>query len=263
MNRNSRQVIDQMGFEVEVPQFPRKIISLVPSQTELLFDLGLDSAVSGVTKFCVHPSEKVRSRTQIGGTKKFNFDRIALLSPDLIIGNKEENYADGIEKLKTQYPVWMSDVRNLADNREMIMALGRINHCVSEAKALTDRIDELIDSFEPITSKSVLYVIWRRPYMAVGNDTYINEMLKLCGFRNVLENQARYPALDAGQIKALNPDVILLSSEPFPFKTKHVEEFHAICPRSNILLVDGEMFSWFGSRLLKAIPYFRQLTMEN
>ena len=252
-----------MGFEVEVPQFPQKIISLVPSQTELLFDLGLDDAVAGVTKFCVHPSEKVRSRTQVGGTKKFNFDRIARLSPDLIIGNKEENYPDGIEKLKTRYPVWMSDVRNLSDNEEMIMALGRINHRVSEAKALTDRIGELIATFEPITGKSVLYVIWRRPYMAVGNDTYINEMLKLCGFRNVLENQARYPELDPGQISALNPDIILLSSEPFPFKTKHVEEFHTICPQAKIRLVDGEMFSWFGSRLLKAIPYFRQLTMEN
>ena len=259
MDSSGRQVIDQMGNEVDVPVLPQKIISLVPSQTELLFDLGLEKELIGVTKFCVHPRQKVITKTKIGGTKNFNFDRIADLSPDLIIGNKEENYRDGIEKLKTQYPVWMSDIRNLEDNRAMILALGQMNNRLTEAHNLTERIDELTRTFDPITDKSIIYFIWRKPYMAVGGDTFIDEMLKFCGFDNLLRNQKRYPELDAMQIEALDPEVILLSSEPFPFKAGHVAEFKAICPKAKILLVDGEMFSWYGSRLLKAIPYFRGL----
>ena len=246
-----RLVIDQMSNQVSVPVAPEKIISLVPSQTELLFDLGLDKELIGITKFCVHPQPKVRHKTKVGGTKKFNFDRIVSLNPDLIIGNKEENYRDGIETLKTQYPVWMSDIRNLNDNHEMIMALGEICNRRSQAIFLVETIQDMLDSFEPVTDKPALYLIWKKPYMAVGRDTYINELLKLCGFKNVLQNQTRYPELDANQIKALQPEVILLSSEPFP-----------ICPNAKILLADGEMFSWFGSRLLKAIPYFQGLKNE-
>ena len=259
MNKGGSMITDQMGNEVAIPVSPQRIISLVPSQTELLFDLGLETELVGITKFCVHPQPKVRTKIKIGGTKNFNFDRITSLDPDLIIGNKEENYRDGIEKLKTQYPVWMSDVRNLQDNHAMIIALGQISNRLSRARLLTENIRQMIDAFEPVTAKSVLYLIWKKPYMAVGTDTYINEILKLCGFDNVLQNQTRYPELEAEQIKALNPEVILLSSEPFPFKPRHLDEFRAICPHANILLVDGEMFSWFGSRLLKAIPYFQQL----
>ena len=259
MDNERRQVIDQMGFKVDVPRHPQKIISLVPSLTELLFDLGLGKELIGITKFCVHPSSKVGTKTKVGGTKKFNFEKINRLYPDLIIGNKEENYRDGIERLKARYPVWMSDIKTLEDNREMILALGQINNRTAEAQQLTARMDELTETFDPITNKSVIYLIWRKPYMAVGGDTYINQMLKLCGFENVLQNESRYPELDNSQINALRPDVILLSSEPFPFKSHHVAEFKSICPDIPVLLVDGEMFSWYGSRLLQAIPYFREL----
>lgn len=251
-----------MGYRVDVPPSPRKIISLVPSQTELLFDLGLDRELAGITKFCVHPSQKVQTKTKIGGTKKFNFDRIAQLAPDLIIGNKEENYREGIEKLKNRYPVWMSDVKTMEDNRAMIIALGELTNRSKQASALAKSIDESLQAFDPVTHRRALYLIWKKPYMAAGGDTYINETLKLCGFENVLQHQTRYPELNTEQIKALSPDVILLSSEPFPFKPLHLPELKSICPEANTLLVDGEMFSWFGSRLLKAIPYFKKLETE-
>ncbi len=252
-------VTDQMGNKIDVPANPKRIISLVPSQTELLFELGLEKALAGVTKFCIHPGPLVRTKIKVGGTKRFHFDRIAQLAPDLIIGNKEENYREGIEKLKRLYPVWMSDISNLEDNRMMITAVGQICNRSSQAHRITDHIDKLLNNFEPVTNKSVLYFIWRKPYMAVGAGTYIHEILNLCGFNNVLHNYTRYPELSADQIKAHNPEVILLSSEPYPFKAQHMAEFETLCPDAKILMVDGEMFSWFGSRLIKAIPYFQEL----
>ena len=259
MNDNRIRVVDQMGNEVNVPANPERIISLVPSQTELLFDLGLEESLVGVTKFCIHPDPQVKSKVRIGGTKNFNFGRFEQLSPDLVIGNKEENYREGIEKLKARYPVWMSDISNLEDNRTMIRALGQMGNRLSQALSITVNIDKLINAFQPVTNKSVLYFIWRKPYMVAAGGTFINEILKLCGFNNVLDDQARYPELNTEQIRTYNPEVILLSSEPYPFKTQHMEEFKSLCPNARILLVDGEMFSWYGSRLIKAIPYFQAL----
>ncbi|MDN5212466.1 helical backbone metal receptor [Fulvivirgaceae bacterium BMA12] len=259
MKDHRKSVTDQMGNKVDVPANPERIISLVPSQTELLFDLGLEKALVGVTKFCIHLNPQVREKIKIGGTKKFHFDRITQLAPDLIIGNKEENYREGIERLKRFYPVWMSDISNLEDNRMMITAVGQICNRPSQAHSITGRIDKLLHNFEPVTNKSVLYFIWRKPFMAVGGGTYIHEILNLCGFNNVMHKYTRYPELSADQIKAYNPEVILLSSEPYPFKAQHIAEFESLCPNAKILLVDGEMFSWFGSRLIKALPYFQQL----
>ncbi|OJJ21984.1 cobalamin-binding protein [marine bacterium AO1-C] len=259
--------IDQMQRQVKLPHTPKRIISLVPSQTELLFDLGLEERIVGVTKFCIHPKEKCKQKTKIGGTKKFNFDTIATLKPDLIIGNKEENYKEGIELLEQDYPVWMSDIFDLEDAQQMMQALGKItqtetqaNHFIQQISQGFEHLDQLAANVKPM---KVAYFIWRNPMMGVGSDTFIHEMIKRCGWQNVLENEARYPEITPEQLQTFNPDLILLSSEPYPFKDKHLREFQEICPSAKVILVDGEMFSWYGSRLRLAPDYFSELVQAN
>ena len=253
------QYIDQMQRQVEVPEKPRRIVSLVPSQTELLYSLGLEEEVVGLTKFCIHPPKWRKEKQVIGGTKKFHLDKIRELQPDLIIGNKEENYQEGIEALEKEFPVWMSDIFTLEDALQMMRQLGSMTGRGAKAEALARQVEEGFKKLHPLPQLDVLYFIWQKPYMAVGGNTFIDEMLQRCGFRNMLADRPRYPELSEEDIRQLNPRLILLSSEPFPFKEKHMARFEALCPEARVLIVDGEMFSWYGSRLLQAVPYFEQL----
>ncbi len=256
---------DQLNRKINLPFPPKRIISLVPSQTELLYDLGLRDEVVGITKFCIHPHEWLKSKTHIGGTKKIDLEKIKQLNPDLIIGNKEENEREQIEKLMKLYPVWMSDIYTLKDALNMITNIGTLVGKQQEAIHLKLRIESQFQNISnlPSTTPSLktAYFIWRKPYMAAGNNTFINDMLKRSGFNNVFDNNdfTRYPEVNSEQIANANPEVILLSSEPYPFKEKHIQEFQAICPKAKILIVDGELFSWYGSRLLQAPLYFKKL----
>jgi len=251
---------DQMGNSVQFNEPIQSIVSLVPSQTELLFDLGVGHLVKGVTKFCVHPADKVRNVIKVGGTKRFRFDMIDNIAPDLIIGNKEENYKDGIDKLQEKYPVWMSDIYTLQDARDMIDQLSKLMSCQHRGRQLISNINHEFSALQKVTKKRVLYFIWNDPYMVASKNTFIDHMLTTLGLVNVAPED-RYPALNATQIKELNPDLILLSSEPFPFKAKHSEKLLSICPSSEIRIVNGEMFSWYGSRLKKAPAYFNSLDL--
>lgn len=251
-------VIDQMGFEIRVPKRPLKIVSLVPSQTELLFDLGLDKEIKGVTKFCIHPKQKVADVVKVGGTKNFNFDRIKEINPDLIIGNKEENYEEGISQLKKYFPVWMSDITTLEDATDMVHKVGLLTGKSLEASHLVDTVKAEFANLKKHKPKRTLYFIWRKPFMVAGVDTFINEMLTQIGLINAIDEK-RYPELSETDIEKLAPELILLSSEPYPFKAKHFEELSVLCPNADIRIVDGEMFSWYGSRLLKAPSYFNNL----
>ncbi|MTI41469.1 ABC transporter substrate-binding protein [Fulvivirga lutimaris] len=250
--------IDQMGYEVGVPHIPTRVISLVPSQTELLYHLGLQDSIVGITKFCIHPDDGVKGKTKVGGTKHFNFDIIESLNPDLIIGNKEENYQEGIEQLKRQYPVWMSDIDSLGSSLDMIQQIGAIFGKEDRANILADSIRVNFNLLPKFKSLSALYFIWNNPKMVAGSGTFINEIMNLGGFENMISVD-RYPILNDDDLKCLSPEVILLSSEPFPFAEKHIEQFEEIFPKSQILIVDGEMFSWYGSRLLSTPDYLIQL----
>ena len=256
-------VTDQMGRRVAVPWPPQRIVSLVPSQTELLFDLGLAEKIVGVTKFCLYPAEARTKATVIGGTKNFDFDKIAALKPDLIIGNKEENYQAGIEQLAALFPVWLSDISTLPEALDMIRRVGFICGAKEKAEVLAAGIDAsfamLATPAAMETSVSVAYFIWRKPYMVAAQGTVINDMLSRAGFANVFADQARYPEISAAQLTAAAPQRILLSSEPYPFGEKHLAEFQQICPDAKIEIVDGELFSWYGSRLQKSAAYFSQL----
>lgn len=253
-------VTDQIGRLVRVPKLPQRIVSLVPSQTELLYDLGLGDRVVGVTMFCKHPVDAKEHATLIGGTKRFKFDKIAELKPDLIIGNKEENYKEGIEKLDEDYSVWVSDFETLDDSLRMIQQIGEYTGSRDKATALVDRISASFAALVPATCPvRAAYVIWRKPYMVVAGGTLINELMGRAGFSNVFGSRSRYPQISGEELTAAVPEVVLLSSEPYPFKQRHVDEFQALCPGAQILLVDGEMFSWGGSRLRYSVDYFREL----
>jgi ABC-type Fe3+-hydroxamate transport system substrate-binding protein len=249
---------DQLGRWVDVPATPRRIVSLVPSITELLYTLQLDDQVSGITKFCVHPESWFRQKTRIGGTKNIKPAAIHELQPDLIIANKEENVKEQVEELAKQYPVYITDVNNLDDALEMIEQIGLITGRKENAMHLLSQINTAFTSLKPQAApKKAGYLIWRNPYMTIGNDTFIHDMLLRCGLKNIFGNTTRYPAIDTWQLKQC--DLLLLSSEPFPFQQKHIDELQPLLPNTKIMLVDGEMFSWYGSRLLNAPAYFTRL----
>ncbi|RDV17147.1 cobalamin-binding protein [Pontibacter diazotrophicus] len=252
-----------MGHVISLPDLPQRIISMVPSQTELLFDLGLEDRIVGLTKFCAHPKPQVKQKAIIGGTKNFRFDAIDELKPDLIIGNKEENYKEGIEQLQQKYPVWMSDIYTLDDALQMMQQVGQLTGTEAKARELTQGISTGFKSLQPAQPPiTTAYFIWRKPYMTVGSHNIIDHMLQRCGFQNAFADLARYPEITQEQLQQANPQLILLSSEPYPFKKKHVAEFQEICPQAMIKIVDGEMFSWYGSRLLHASAYLRQVIEE-
>jgi ABC-type Fe3+-hydroxamate transport system substrate-binding protein len=251
---------DQIGREISINFPPKRIISLVPSQTELLFDLGLDQEIIGLTKFCIHPIEKFAERTKVGGTKKLNIDLIKDLKPDLIIGNKEENTQSDIEELAADFPVWMSDIFTLDDAMKTIAQIGELVDRQPEAGYLNHLISAGFNDLKTLAlqnhiDKNVAYLIWRKPYMAAGKNTFIDDVLLINGMTNVI-TQERYPSVTLAELKTLNCELILLSSEPYPFGEKHIEEIREAIPNAKILLVDGEMFSWYGSRLVKAVQYF-------
>lgn len=255
-----KRCIDQLSRLVEFNFPPQRIISLVPSQTELLFDLGLSNRVVGITKFCVHPHEWFATKTKVGGTKKFHFNIIDSLKPDLILGNKEENYEEGIAELASKYPVWMSDITSWESAINMIKEVGSLVDENVKAEFLLEEVKKKFEKFKPLPAKRVFYFIWRNPWMVAGKNTFIDAVLSKIGLVNCVETE-RYPELSFEDMKKLSPEIILLSSEPFPFQQKNIEELQLVLPTTKIILVDGEMFSWYGSRLLKASDYFSTISV--
>ncbi|HEU4553809.1 MAG TPA: helical backbone metal receptor [Chitinophaga sp.] len=262
------QIKDQLQYEVRIPSRPRRIVSVVPSQTELLFHLGLDEEVVGITKFCIRPEKWFRSKTRVGGTKTLDLEKIHALQPDLVLANKEENQQEQITALQAAFPVWTSDIQTLDAALQMITAVGEITERAEKAQALRNTIREAFDNLRitlPRTDLHAAYFIWRNPWMAAGGDTFIHHMLSLCGFTNVLGGTPRYPEAPLEKLPVIfeavpaEKQLILLSSEPYPFKEKHIAEIQAVLPNAQVRLVDGEMFSWYGSRLLKAPGYFKAL----
>lgn len=246
-----------MQRTVEITSTVSRIVSLVPSQTELLVDLGLRDKLVGITKFCVHPAGLKKEVQLIGGTKNAKIDLIRSLEPDLIIGNKEENNQADIEILQEVLPTWMSDIFNLEDALDMIRKVGAITGTSERASEIISKIRANFSRLESIkkTNKTVLYLIWKNPYIAVGPNTFIDAMLTTLGFQNTMKEE-RYPEVE---MNGFNPNLIFLSSEPYPFKEKHIEELQNQFPGSQVVLVDGEFFSWYGSRLIGAPAYFEEL----
>jgi ABC-type Fe3+-hydroxamate transport system substrate-binding protein len=262
-----KQVQDQTGNFISIPFPPQRIISLVPSLTELLFDLGLTDEVVGITKFCVHPEQWFRNKTRIGGTKQLNLSLIESLKPDLVIASKEENVKEQVEAVQQFCPVYCSDISNLQDSYEVIEHLGFLNDRSDKA---TELINNIQNSFKDLSIHAkpikAAYLIWQEPYMTVGGDTFINHMMQLARFENVFAEEQRYPVFTVADLIKHDVEAVLFSSEPFPFKQKHLDAFKQEWIQQNSLrhppilkIVDGELFSWYGSRILYAADYFRKL----
>lgn len=231
---------------------PKRIVSVVPSQTELLYYLGIEPIAQ--TIFCIHPQVAFKQANKIGGTKKLKIKKILDLQPDLVIGNKEENDKAQIEELAKHTDVWLSDIYTLEDAFDMIQRVGIFTDTSAKANALARTLKEGFGELHFKTKSSAIYLIWKDPYMAVGKNTFINEMLEVLGYSNALTQEGlRYPELTIEQMQELQPQFILLSSEPFPFKEKHIKELRRYLPNSTIKIVDGELFSWYGNRLLKTL----------
>mgnify|MGYP003411893887 FL=1 len=239
---------------------PKKIVSLVPSQTELLYHLGLSKETIGITKFCIHPKIWHKTKTRVGATKNINIDSIRKLQPNLIIANKEENVREQIEEIAKEYPVWVTDVNNLAEALQMIGDIGQLTGKSEKALALLNGIKMNFAAIRPVTDEiRAAYLIWQKPYMAVGGGTFIDDMLTKCGLKNIYAHKTRYPQISLAQLQTHSCQLLLLSTEPFPFTQKHVDELSIQLPGIRIVLADGEMFSWYGSRMLKAPGYFKNL----
>ncbi|HEY4327687.1 MAG TPA: helical backbone metal receptor [Mucilaginibacter sp.] len=253
---------DQLDREIDLPSTPKRIISVVPSQTELLFYWGLNEEVIGITKFCIHPADKFKSTAKVGGTKTLNINKIKALNPDLIIANKEENELSQIEELTALFPVWISDINNLTDALNMVEKVGELVGRETQANMLSQSIKQEFDTHKvrPL-NLTAAYFIWRKPYMIAAKNTFIDSMLQKCGLTNAFDIE-RYPEVYPGMITDVDPNVIFLASEPYPFKERHIAEFKTLLPDATIKLVDGEIFSWYGSRLLLAPAYFKKLSAD-
>lgn len=254
---------DQMGFVINLDKTPQRIVSLVPSQTEFLCDIGLEQNLVGITKFCIHPESCYRTKARVGGTKDFNIEAIRALHPDVIIANKEENTESLVLQLREEFPVWISDVRDVPSALEMMSQLGDIFNKKEKTQTLITKIALEFTHLNALaSSKTVAYLIWRNPFMTINKNTFIHDVLQRAGFTNVFAPKEQdYPAFTLEELAGWAPDLIFLSSEPYPFKEKHIAELQAVCPNSKIILVDGEMFSWYGSRMLQTTAYLNKLQL--
>lgn len=260
---SARVFQDQLGRKLSLEHIPQRIVSVVPSQTELLFDLDLEHKIIGRTKFCIHPAAKVQKCQVVGGTKNLHLDRIRALQPDLIVANKEENNQSQIEALAKEFRVWISDIQSLSDAKDMIYQLAELTDRLAAGEAILKEIRKKSGKWQQTRDSlpvlRVAYLIWQQPLMVAAGDTFIHHLLEVAGFKNVFENLKRYPEVSIHDLSVQSPDFIFLSSEPYPFREKHLNFFRKEFPQSKVILVNGECFSWYGSRLLYSFDYFAGL----
>lgn len=253
-----KKLTDQAGYPIELGDVPMRIISLVPSQTELLHDLGLGDRVVGITKFCIHPGHWFREKNRVGGTKDVKVDCVRELVPDLVIANMEENRKEDVDEIRTFCPVWTTNIRSIPQALEMIRQVGEITATQGKAAAIIAEIREGWGRIRP-APKRVAYLIWQNPYMVAGGDTYIDSVMEACGWTNVFRHHGRYPTVTRDDLAEANIELLLLSSEPYPFKIKQLNEMKDFLSSCRVILVDGELFSWYGSRMRLLPEYLEEL----
>ena len=254
-------VHDAMGREVQLAPPARRIVSLVPSQTELLHDLGLDEEVVGLTTFCARPPGWRARKARLGGTKAVARERLLALHPDLVLANQEENTREDVEWLAARVPVYVTRVATLDEALSMIRAVGTLVDRAACADELAVAIAAGFAALANLPARRAAYLIWRRPWMVAGGDTFIADVMRRGGLVNVFADRPRYPAVDAAELRAAAPELLLCSSEPFPFGSAHARELEAAVPGARALQVDGELFSWYGSRLRYTPDYLRRLAL--
>lgn len=251
-----KKVTDALGRTITYNYPPKRIIAFDPAITETLYYFGLDQEVVGRTRFCKYPEDKITQAVNVGGTKDMKLDRIHDLNPDLIIAEKEENTKEMVETLSEHYPVYVFEIQTVQNGLDMIPKLGELTERANEAERLLGEVNSLFTILPKVNKAKVAYMIWRNPYMAVGRDTYINDMLETLGFINAFAKDTdRYPVITEDKLQEANLRYLFLSSEPFPFNDKHHDEFLNFLPNTKIVNIDGEIF-WYGARMLQAVTYF-------
>ncbi len=254
---------DQLHRTIFLKETPKRIISLVPSQTELLHNLGLEKFIVGITKFCVHPNHYKKEIKIVGGTKQVHYNKIKELQPDIILCNKEENTKEMVIELEKIAPVHVSDIFTIKDALTLFFQYGKLFDVTEKAQQLKVQLKKeqlIFNTFiKNKPTKKVAYFIWKKPWMVTGNNTIINYLLKINRFENCFNNKNRYPEIQLKELKGKNLDYVFLSSEPYPFTEKHIAEIQEYAPSSKIILVNGEYFSWYGSRLIGSFQYFKTL----
>jgi len=223
--------------------------------------LGLEDEIVGITKFCIHPIDKVKNKLIVGGTKNFSLEKILQLNPDLVIANKEENQQQSIMELSKYVPVYTSYVNDFDSALNMIENIGLITDRKIQATEMTSKIENLFDELKVVDfKKKVIYMIWKQPFMTVGKNTFINSMIEKIGLINVFANkESNYPEISESEIINSDADLILLSTEPYKFSEKNFPKFNELLPNAKALVVNGEMFSWYGSRMQLSASYLQSL----
>lgn len=267
----SRTFLDALGTSLAFEKPPQRIVSLIPSITELLFALGLDERIVGVTKFCTHPPEGVAKKEKIGGEKNPDLQKILALKPDLVIANVEENRREDVEALRVAgVAVFVTYPRTIEEGIELIRKLGALTWTEEAAEGMARPIEEIYQEALALTKGKqpvkVFCPIWRRPYMSINRDTYVHDMIRVCGGENIFADRPeRYPQVTLEEVEELQPEVILLPDEPYPFKARHVEEVRTLdvpaVKEGRIHLIDGKILSWYGPRIGASLRFLMRLLL--
>ncbi|MFK7895593.1 MAG: cobalamin-binding protein [Myxococcota bacterium] len=245
----------------------RRIVSLVPSLSEALVSLGMSSRLVGVTSYCVHPEAAFRSLPKLGGTKDADVEAIAETQPDLVIANQEENTARVVRKLADRgIDVWVTYPRTVREGAELLRAIAELGAEPEAIEAVVQPVFQALESAEARATEGrtqrprVFCPIWRDPWMTIARDTYIHDLIELCGGENVFPEASegrRYPLVDLAAVERAAPEVILLPDEPYAFAEKDRAELLALdCPAAKddrVHLIDGTLVSWYGPRIAEAI----------
>ena len=254
-------VTDARGFEITPDTPPHRIVSLVPSQTELLAHLGLEAEVVGITRFCERPEGWRSEKTIVGGTKQVDIETARTLDPDLILANHEENTAEDVETLDEIAPVFVTEVKTVEEALGMIRTVGTLTETSDQTSTLVGKIISRFESLPDFSPLRAAYLIWRAPYMTVGSDTFIHNVMHWGGLENAYGDQTRYPDVTIDDLAEQDLDVVLCSTEPFPFHEKDTftADLREALPDTPVEIVDGQPFSWYGPRLLDTPSYLTTL----
>jgi ABC-type Fe3+-hydroxamate transport system substrate-binding protein len=258
------RLVDASGVALDLPRPPSRIVCLIPSVTETLCHLGLAGALVGVSVYCIEPREVMRGKTKVGGEKNPDLGAIRRLEPDLVIANVEENRREDVETLRAWgVPVWVTYPRTVAEGIGMIRELGEVTGTEARAREIADELQDLYERVRAETAAGrpapVFYPIWREPYMTINRDTYIHDMLSVCGASNVFADRPeRYPTVTLDEAALRRPAVIILPDEPFRFRRAHLKDWepYADVPavrEGRIHLMDGKLFCWYGPRIAAAL----------
>jgi ABC-type Fe3+-hydroxamate transport system substrate-binding protein len=259
-------LIDQLGRHIDTTAAFKRIVCLVPSQTELLCHLGLQDSLVGITKFCVHPNNLNKTVTLVGGTKNVHWETLKSLKADIVLCNKEENSLEIVQELETFTQVHVADIYTLEDCYQLMEDYGTLFKVTDQSHNIIEQIQRQAKNYANFMigrpRPKVAYLIWKKPWMLAAGDTFVNHLLEVAGYDNAFKHLLRYPQVELSDLKNAAIDILFLSSEPYPFSEKHKKELETLLPGIQIVLVDGEFFSWYGSRLRLAFNYFRALSLS-